>query len=115
MMATYRLSLLPLFLCMLTLPAQATGDTAHPKTVLNLCTHCHSAQGNAALPGWPPLPSMSKSELITKLKGHRSMQIEDSTMAKVAEGLTDQQIEWIADYFSRQEDTSEQPLSTLKK
>ena len=64
------------------------------------CARCHGEEGNEAFPGWPPIASMEKAEIIGKLKGHRDGDIFDSTMAKVTFDLTDQQIEAVADYYA---------------
>lgn len=70
------------------------------QALLDRCTECHGTHGDAALPGWMPIATMTQSEIVAKLKGHRAKLINDSTMSKVAHDLTDEQIEEIATYYA---------------
>lgn len=99
-----------------TVPAAVAGEepSAIPD-LLSACSQCHSQSGQAALPGWPPLRDMDTKEIIGKLKGHRDLIVPDSMMSKVAFELTDQQIEEIAEYYSNQEDPSQQPIRLLEQ
>ena len=89
------------------------GDDNTPPDVLNACSQCHQHTGNAAIPGWPPLNTMTKQQIVSKLKGHREQIVPDSMMSKVTFKLTDQQIEDIAEYYSAQEDISQQPIRVI--
>ncbi|MDI3325494.1 hypothetical protein QKW35_14015 [Pontibacterium granulatum] len=114
-MLTYRTLLLAIALSCLPQATLAQEDSRDVGAVLSLCSHCHGTEGEPGVPGWPPLPSLERDVLIEKLKGHRSLPDYTSTMAAVTAELTDEQIEWIADYFTGLPTRGEQPLSTLKK
>ena len=73
------------------------------QALLDRCTECHGTQGDAALPGWMPIGSMTEQEIIGKLTGHRAKLINDSTMSKVAHDLTDEQIKQIATYYANKQ------------
>lgn len=114
-MKIYRNLLLLIALSFIPLATQAQENTPDIGNVLSLCSHCHGTEGEPGVPGWPPLPTLARDVLIAKLKGHRSLPDYTSTMAAVTAELTDEQIEWIADYFTSLPTRGEQPLSTQKK
>lgn len=110
-------NIIPLF-CALVATAQAAAAGEEPSAIPDLlaaCSQCHSQSGQAALPGWPSLSDMDSKEIVGKLKGHRNLIVPDSMMSKIAFELTDQQIEEIAEYYSNQEDPSQQPIRLLEK
>mgnify|MGYP000117867142 FL=1 len=103
-----------LFSGLFLMTSMAIGENDNiPPDVLNACSQCHEHTGSAAIPGWPPLNTMTKQQIVSKLKGHREQIIPDSTMSKVTFELTDQQIEDIADYYSAQDDISQQPIRVI--
>lgn len=114
-MLTFRTLILALSLGVIPQAAMTQETTTDVGAVLSLCSHCHGTEGDPGIPGWPPLPTLERDVLIAKLKGHRALPDQDSTMAAVTAELSDDQIEWIADYFRSQQSQNEQPLSTLKK
>lgn len=73
----------------------------HGQALVDSCVECHGSQGGAAIEGWPPIATMTEAEITAKLMGHRAQVIGDSTMAKVAHDLTDEQIEEIARFYGR--------------
>ena len=68
--------------------------------LLSQCSECHGAQGEVSGPGKQPLANMPREVLVNKLKGYRQQLVPDSIMARSVHDLTDQQIEWLADYYS---------------
>lgn len=114
-MQIYRTLLLPIVLSCVPQVILAGDSSPDMGKLLSLCSHCHGAEGKPGVPGWPPLPTLERDILIAKLKGHRALPDDNSTMAAVTAELTDEQIEWIADYFTNLHIKGEQPLSTLKK
>ncbi|WP_370277400.1 cytochrome c [Pontibacterium sp.] len=114
-MLTYRTLILAIALGVVPQATLAQDSSPDVGTVLSLCSHCHGTEGDPGVPGWPPLPTLERDVLIAKLKGHRALPDNGSTMAAVTAELTDEQIEWIAEYFTSLHAKGEQPLSTLKK
>lgn len=65
------------------------------------CSLCHSSAGLPGIPGWPAIAGMDKKLIAGKLKGHRAGIIKDSTMKKVTSDLSDEDINTVAEYFSK--------------
>ncbi len=105
-----RATLLALLVSTTAIAGQEPVDIA---SLLAACSQCHTPEGKAAQPGWAPLSEMEVDQIIGKLSGHRDLIIPDAMMSKVAFDLSDEQIEALAEYYSRQVDTSQQPVRTL--
>jgi len=86
------------------------ADEAQMPEVAKGCASCHQKGGQPALIGWPYLAGMEKARLVEILQGHRASRVPDSTMDKIAAGLTDNEIDAVADYFSKLERTDPPPL-----
>jgi len=91
-----------LFLFQLTLSACDTAPQsgADPQLVSS-CAECHG-DGQGAIEGWPPLTSMTEQEIVAKLTGHRARVVADSTMARVAHDLSDDEIQQLAEHFAQE-------------
>lgn len=92
----------------------AAGEAPEPPQAVAGCSACHLKEGIPAQPGWPFLAGMAKADIVERLRGHRARLIPDSTMSKVAAGLSDDEIEQAADYYSRLEPSNPPPV-LLKK
>ncbi|TQV74180.1 hypothetical protein FKG94_16365 [Exilibacterium tricleocarpae] len=75
-------------------------EAAKSLPLVELCKKCHGPGGESAIPGWPPIAGMTKSELVSKLKGYRAKLVPESRMADVTHNFTDDQIEVIAQYYA---------------
>lgn len=88
----------------LALPCVAENSDAQasepPKHIAASCVECHG-DGDAAIPGWPPIKFMTREEITTRLTAYRDRRMSDSRMNDVTHDFSDQDIEAIADYFAR--------------
>ncbi len=64
------------------------------------CRLCHGEQGEASSAIYPRLAGQNKNYLIKQLKNFRDGKRKSDTMNEMAKGLTDEQIEALAEYFS---------------
>ena len=74
---------------------------AEAPAIAAACPECHRDDGAAAIPGWPPLDSMSREEIATKLRGYRNRQVPESRMSDVAHDLTDDEIRQLAEHYGQ--------------
>jgi cytochrome c553 len=65
------------------------------------CANCHGTTGSAK-GAMPSLAGQPKAQMVEQLKAFRDGKRPATIMHQLAKGYTDQQIELIADYFSRQ-------------
>jgi len=68
-----------------------------------LCTWCHGYSGISANPIIPNLAGQNKEYLKKALTDLREKRRENRLMNAVASGLSDQDIDELADYFSKME------------
>jgi cytochrome c553 len=84
--------------------AQAQGGPALPSNAGYLaanCANCHGTTGNAK-GAMPSLAGREKSFIVEQMKAFRDGKRPATIMHQLAKGYTDQQIDMVADYFSRQ-------------
>ncbi len=79
----------------------AQSNTVDIDNLIARCSLCHSSAGLPGMAGWPAIAGMEKQLIIGKLKEHRAGIVEDSTMKKVASDLSDEDINAVAEYFSK--------------
>lgn len=84
---------------------QAAGDAEAGKAASATCAACHGADGNSTIPTNPKLAGQYESYLVHALKAYRSGDRKNAIMSGFAAGLSDQDIEDLAAYFSSQEST----------
>ncbi|MGZ8253944.1 MAG: c-type cytochrome [Burkholderiaceae bacterium] len=65
------------------------------------CANCHGTNGNAQ-GSMPSLAGQQKPYIVDQMKAFRDGKRSATIMHQLAKGYTDQQIELIADHFSRQ-------------
>lgn len=65
------------------------------------CANCHGTTGSAK-GAMPSLAGQPKAQMVEQLKAFRDGKRPATIMHQLAKGYTDQQIELIADHFSRQ-------------
>ena len=84
--------------------AQATSADSNARSARYLaanCANCHGTYGSAQ-GSMPSLAGQQKSYIIDQVKAFRDGKRPATIMHQLSKGYTDQQIELIADHFSRQ-------------
>lgn len=66
------------------------------------CAACHGVTGLSASGQWPNIAGQYKSYIEHSLKAYRSGERQNAIMAGFAAGLTDEDIDDLADYFAAQ-------------
>jgi len=81
--------------------AQQDADARAAQVLAGNCANCHGTTGNA-LGAMPSLAGQPKAQIVEQLTAFRDGKRPATIMHQLAKGYTDQQIELIADHFSRQ-------------
>ena len=67
-----------------------------------VCAGCHGVDGNAQINMYPRLAGQHKDYLEYALKGYRSGERKNAIMSSFAKGLSDQDIEDLSEFYSKQ-------------
>jgi cytochrome c553 len=81
--------------------AQSPDDTRAGRYLAANCANCHGTTGNAQ-GSMPSLAGQQKAYIVEQMKAFRDGKRPATIMHQLAKGYTDQQLELIADYYSRQ-------------
>ena len=76
------------------------GDPNPANIAKTVCAGCHGPEGISTNPLWPNLAGQKDQYLIKALKDYRDGNRQDAVMAPLAQGLSDQEVEELATYFS---------------
>lgn len=76
------------------------GNAKKGKARSATCFACHGAKGISASPIWPNLAGQKAAYLVKQLKDFKSGERKDSSMKALVAGLSVQDMEDIAAYFS---------------
>ena len=87
-------------LVLLSMPALADGDAEAGKLKSVTCAGCHGAEGVSSNPMWPSLAGQKEQYLAKQLRDFRDGKRHNPVMSPMASGLTDQDIENLAAYYS---------------
>ncbi len=79
--------------------AQAAGDPAAGKAKSAMCAGCHGANGQGVAPN-PPLAGKPAAQLVQALHDYKSGKRPNPMMKNMAAGLSEQDIENLAAYYS---------------
>ncbi len=79
-------------------PPAPTADAAY---LAANCANCHGTSGSAK-GAMPSLAGQKRDFIVEQMKSFRDGKRPATIMNQLAKGYTDQQIELVADYFSRQ-------------
>lgn len=92
-----------------------SSDNLHIRTLAASCAACHGTKGNS-LSITPVLAGLDAHYFSTQMQAFKQDGRESTVMHHHAKGLTDQEIDLLAIYFSQQKRTTQPPLrpQTLK-
>ncbi len=80
----------------------AAGKVAEGKTKAASCAGCHGEKGNSPMPLFPKLAEQHPSYLIKQLVEFKDGSRKDATMAPMAMGLSEDDMEDIAEFYAAQ-------------
>jgi cytochrome c553 len=91
-------------LALLAAEAQAVdkGDPARGKQLSTTCAACHGPDGNSPTPQFPRIAGQYADYMVQTLKAYKTGERNNPIMAGIAAGLSEQDMEDLAAYFSRQ-------------
>lgn len=78
--------------------AQAAGDRALGEYLSNTCVTCHRLDGTAS-EGIPPITGWPNDQFVAVLQAYRSKMREHQIMNSLTSGLSDADMEALAEYF----------------
>ncbi|MGH8401454.1 MAG: c-type cytochrome [Gammaproteobacteria bacterium] len=81
----------------------ATGDAAAGQKKATVCAACHGADGNSASGQFPKLAGQSAGYIVAQLQNFKSGKRQNPIMSGQAMGLSEQDMQDVAAYFSSQE------------
>ena len=87
--------------------AQAQGDIDAGKTKSATCVACHGADGNSPSNLYPKIAGQHASYLVKQLQEFKSGERDNAIMLGMVAGLSEQDMEDLAAYFSSQTTTPE--------
>jgi len=73
----------------------------HVRSLAASCAACHGTDGNS-VGGTPVLAGLGRSQFVSQMLAFRSGSVASSVMYHHAKGLTEQEIDQLADYFAAQ-------------
>ena len=82
------------------LPAFAQESPA-ARSLAATCTACHGPDGKSAAPEMVPLAGLSRENIASRMRAFRDGVRPSTIMQQITRGYSEQQIDLIADYFSR--------------
>jgi cytochrome c553 len=91
------------------IPAAAHADAAAGKQKAQMCVVCHGLDGIGKTPDAPNLAGESKIYLTKQLAAFRSGERKHEQMSIIAQGLSDEDISNLADWYSSLKITVEMP------
>ena len=92
--------LLAIVAALAALPAHAQ-DSPAARSLAATCAACHGTDGRSATQEVIGLAGLPKEHIASQMKAFRDGTRPASVMHQIAKGYSDQQIELLADYFSR--------------
>lgn len=102
----------PMIIC----AAEATSATdnmmsrqTHIRTLAASCAACHGTNGNSA-GTTPSISHIEESTFVSQMLAFKSGERPATVMHRHAKGLTNQEIEDLAEYFSKQKRQTVQPI-----
>ena len=81
--------------------AAAAQDSPAARSLAATCASCHGTDGRSVTNEVVGLAGLPKEHIVTQMKAFRDGSRPATVMHQIAKGYSDQQIELMADYFSR--------------
>ena len=81
--------------------AAAAQDSPAARSLAATCANCHGTEGRSATKEVASLAGLSREHIAGQMKAFRDGSRPATVMHQIAKGYSDQQIELVADYFSR--------------
>jgi len=90
---------------MITLAVSAIekNTAAQVSMLVNTCVACHGNDGSSVGPATPSIAGMRKPLFIKAMQDMKSGKRPSTVMRLLAKGYTDEEVEMMADFFSKQE------------
>jgi cytochrome c553 len=82
--------------------AAQAGDPVAGEKLSKPCASCHGPDGNSLAPNFPKLAGQHEDYLVQALQDYKSGARQNPIMKGLVSGLTEQDIEDLAAYFSQQ-------------
>lgn len=97
-------------------PAMAAGNAEAGQAKSAVCMGCHGMDGNSANPEWPSLAGQHASYIVKQIRHFKAGERQNALMTPMAMTVSDQDVEDLAAYFSKQtlRPTGETEPSKLK-
>lgn len=81
--------------------AENIGESSHIRVLAASCAACHGTNGNS-VSGTPVLAGLDKNHFVLQMQAFRSGERSATVMHRHAKGLTVDEIDQLATYFSQQ-------------
>jgi sulfide dehydrogenase cytochrome subunit len=81
--------------------AQSDADLRAGSYLAGNCANCHGTAGRST-GALPPLAGIARDGLVKAMRDFRDGRRNATIMHQISKGYTDQQVELMAEYFSRQ-------------
>ncbi len=81
--------------------AENLGESSHVRVLAASCAACHGTNGNS-VSGTPVLAGLDKNHFVLQMQAFRSGERSATVMHRHAKGLTVDEIDQLATYFSQQ-------------
>ena len=102
-----------LLLSVLWLLPAAHADQQHTRTLAASCAACHGTEGNS-IGGMPVLAGLERNHFVLQMQSFRNGARASTVMHHHAKGLSPEEIEALADYFSMQPRRPAAPPMSMK-
>ena len=81
--------------------AAAAQDSPAARSLAATCANCHGTEGRSVTKEVASLAGLPREHIAGQMKAFRDGSRPATVMHQIAKGYSDQQIELVADYFSR--------------
>ena len=82
-------------------PGAAAQESPAARSLAATCASCHGTDGRSVTQEVASLAGLPKDDIVAKMKAFRDGTRPATVMHQIAKGYSEQQIELVADYFSR--------------